>query len=121
MRNPVGWFDLPVNDLARAVKFYQAVFGYEFELSEVDGYEMAMFPMTNGSSGASGALVKGDVYVPSTNGVIIYFHVENIAAKLAIITQLDGEILYPEKSIGEWGSIAEFKDSEGNRVALHAD
>jgi predicted enzyme related to lactoylglutathione lyase len=120
MKNPIGWFEIPVTDLGRAINFYQNIFGYKLESTNVDGYEMAMFFMDNNLYGASGALVKGDIYIPSTSGTIVYFQVDNIKETLSKIVENGGEILYPEKSIGEWGYIAEFKDSEGNRVALHA-
>jgi predicted enzyme related to lactoylglutathione lyase len=120
MQNPVHYFEIPVTDLNRAVGFYSAVFGYEFERTVVDGYEMALFPRALGADGASGALAKGDVYVPSVNGPIIYLSVADIDVVLTRATALGAEVLYPKKSIGANGFVAEIKDSEGNRIALHA-
>jgi predicted enzyme related to lactoylglutathione lyase len=86
----------------------------------VDGYSMALFPATPGSSGASGALVKGDVYIPSKSGPIVYFGTENIDRTLERVRKAGGKILYPEKRLDGIGSVAEFEDSEGNRIALFA-
>lgn len=71
--NPVFHFEIPVTDMDRAVHFYQSVFGYELSRQNVDGYEMAFFPRADGMPGASGALARGDVYVPSRSGAIMMF------------------------------------------------
>jgi len=121
LKNPVRYFEIPVTDLARAQTFYQAVFGFDFETDVIDGYEMALFPYTEGAVGVTGALVKGDVYIPSTQGSILYFHTRDIDETLARAVKAGGAILYPKKSIGDLGYVAEFQDSEGNRIALHED
>ncbi|MCJ7933060.1 MAG: hypothetical protein MUW56_05355 [Chryseobacterium sp.] len=63
--NPVVYFEIPVNDLERAEKFYTAVFNFSFEKELIDRYEMALFPFEEKNSGITGALAKGDVYTPS--------------------------------------------------------
>lgn len=118
--NPVGYFEIPVSDLDRACRFYAAVFGFDFERETIDGYEMALLPLHEGSAGASGALAKGDVYVPSKTGVIVYFSVTDIDVALACAVAAGGAVLYAKKSIGPAGFVAEIEDSEGNRIALTA-
>lgn len=118
MANPVLYFEIPVTDMDRAVAFYQAVFGYDFTRETVDGYDMALFPFAEGGPGATGALAKGDVYVPSLNGPILYFRVDDIDAILAAAAAQGGQVLYPKKDIGDLGFVAEIQDSEGNRIAL---
>jgi hypothetical protein len=71
-------------------------------------------------SGATGSLVKGETYVPSHDGTVVYFSVENIEETLARVKTQGGKELFPKTNIGEWGFIAQFEDSEGNRLALHA-
>jgi uncharacterized protein len=117
--NPVRYFEIPVTDMERAMAFYAAVFGFDFERETVDGYDMALLPFTDGSPGASGALAKGDVYVPSKTGPILYFDVADIDAVMAKAVTAGAKPLYPKKSIGAAGFVAEFEDSEGNRIALH--
>jgi predicted enzyme related to lactoylglutathione lyase len=117
--NPVGYFEVPVADMDRAIRFYSAVFGFDFERETIDGYEMALLPLHDGATGATGALAKGDVYVPSKTGVIIYFSVADIDATLAGAVAAGGAVLYPKKAIGAAGFVAEIEDSEGNRIALH--
>jgi predicted enzyme related to lactoylglutathione lyase len=120
MTNPVFHFEIPVMDMNRAIGFYEAVFGYNLRREPVDGYDMAFFPRTDGAPGASGALAKGDVYIPSKTGPIIYFDVSNIDSVLDRARKQGAAILYPKKLIGDAGYVAEIQDSEGNRVALSA-
>ncbi len=35
--NPVGWFEIPVNEMDRAKKFYETVFGFEMAVTEMNG------------------------------------------------------------------------------------
>ncbi|WP_207759253.1 VOC family protein [Sandarakinorhabdus cyanobacteriorum] len=111
----IGWFEIPVTDLARASRFYAAVLGRRLTNDTVDGYAMAMF---DGPDGPEGALVKGDVYVPGKAGPILYFRVEDVDAVLARAVAAGGRVLYPKKDIGPAGWVGEFEDSEGNRIAL---
>lgn len=78
------------------------------------------FVMSEGAPGISGALAKGESYVPSTNGTLVYFSTNNIDDTLAKVKSNGGKTLYPKTSIGELGMVAEFEDSEGNRIALHS-
>lgn len=117
--NPVVYFEIPVTDMDRAIKFYTAIFNFDFEKDIIDHNEMALFPFTITDSGISGALAKGEIYKPTINGTLIYFKTENIDTTLKLTVKNGGEILYPETSNGVFGSVAEFKDSEGNRIALH--
>lgn len=118
--NPVVYFEIPVSDMERAEKFYTAVFNFSFEKEMIDHYEMAMFPFEEKNSGITGALAKGDVYKPSKDGIIIYFKTENIDETLKKALQNGGKLLYPKKTDPKYGfAVAEFEDSEGNRIALH--
>ena len=58
-------FEIPVQDLTRAIRFYEAVFEITLERAQIDGNEMALFPLLDGVAGCSGALAKGESYVPS--------------------------------------------------------
>jgi catechol 2,3-dioxygenase-like lactoylglutathione lyase family enzyme len=48
MHPTVYYFEIPVNDLERAITFYSAVFGCEFDRVDVDGNQMANFPSLEG-------------------------------------------------------------------------
>ena len=116
--NPVRYFEIPVTDLDRAVKFYESVFGFKMELGIIDKIEMAFFPFKDSGSGITGALAKGEIYKPSKEGALVYFNTDSIDEVLKAVNTNGGKILYPKASVGEYGFVAEFEDSEGNRIAL---
>ncbi|MDA7527350.1 VOC family protein [bacterium] len=117
--NPVGWFEIPVNDLLRAKGFYEAAFGIEIQIMDMGPKQMGWFPAEKGGPNAKGSLSECEGYVPSHEGTLIYFGVEKIDSTLEAIAKAGGKTLAERSSIGEYGFIAEFEDSEGNRVALH--
>ena len=117
--NPVIYFEIPVTDMNRAIDFYSNVFDVVFEKEVIDGNEMALFPFTGLGTGISGALAKGEVYKPTKNGVLVYFTTKSIDVTLKAALDSGGKILYPKTSNGDLGFVAEFEDSEGNRIALH--
>ena len=81
---------------------------------------MAWFPMKESATGSTGTLVKAESYNPSYAGTLVYFSVEDIDGTLKKVSENGGKILNPKMSIGEYGFVAHFEDSEGNRVALHS-
>lgn len=115
--NPVSYFEIPVSNMDRAVKFYEAVFSVSLERTIIDGHEMALFPFNEDGSGISGALAEGDSYVPSPSGLRIYFSVENIDETLSRAVAAGGKVAYPKTAVGSFW-VAEFRDSEGNQIAL---
>lgn len=119
--NPVVYFEIPVQDMSRAVTFYSKVFGFAFESEVIDHNEMAIFPFSEENSGISGALAKGEIYKPTIDGVLIYFKADDIDTLLERAVANGGEMMYPKTSNGAYGSVAEFRDSEGNRIALLMD
>ncbi len=117
--NPVGWFEIPVTDMDRAKKFYEALLGIELRRQDNPEYEMTWFPMADGAYGASGALMKGPGYDVSGQGVAIYFTAPDIDEMIERARTLGSTIVLPKKDIGEYGYISWITDSEGNVIALH--
>jgi len=118
--NPVNWFEIPVRDIGRARRFYEAVFGLELTPEEMGPYKMTFFPWTEDAPGAAGTLIMGETYEPSHAGAVIYFSVDDIDETLLKVNANGGRTLMPKKGIGEYGFIAHFEDTEGNRLALHS-
>jgi predicted enzyme related to lactoylglutathione lyase len=50
----------------------------------------------------------------------VYFSVEDIPETSRRINADGGKTLMPKTVIGEYGFIAQYEDTEGNRLALHA-
>jgi predicted enzyme related to lactoylglutathione lyase len=119
--NAVGWFEIPVTDLERALKFYESILGIKLSRNEMGPLKMAWFPWEEDAMGAAGSLVKADGYTPSYAGTLVYFAVQDIDGTLAKINAAGGKTILPRMSIGEYGFIAHFQDTEGNRVALHSE
>lgn len=124
-RNAVGWFEIPVVDMERAMRFYEAVFGHKLERHTLGPLDMAWFPRVEGGEGAAGALVRmPGAYTPSKDaGVLIYFTTPSgdVAEDLRRVEKAGGEVLMPKKMISpEYGHMGLALDSEGNRVAFHS-
>lgn len=60
-----------------------------------------------------------NLYKPTINGTLVYFRTEDINETLELALKNGGEVLFLITSNGKFGSVAEFKDCEGNRIALH--
>ncbi len=118
-RNYVNWFEIPVEDLDRAAGFYEAAFDVKLESMEMPGMAMKAFPMNMDAPHAAGCLIKSEFSKPSADGTLVYFAVPSIEGTVAKIEKAGGQIIAPKMSIGENGFIAQFMDTEGNRVALH--
>jgi predicted enzyme related to lactoylglutathione lyase len=116
--NAAVYFEIPVTDLDRAVEFYGTVLDVPFSRTVIDHYEMALFPFDERLPGISGALSKGDVYRPTHEGVILYMRTADIRDTVQRVTANGGRILLEITSATEWGWVAEFEDSEGNRIGL---
>ena len=122
-KNPIGWVEIPVTDLERAEKFYQNYFGVTLDRQEEkNGYTMSWFPMDMESYGSGATLMLGEGYIPSHQGVVVYFTAPGEGIDAAIQKAYDQEIkvLMGKMDIGEHGFIAYLEDSEGNRIAIHS-
>ena len=118
MQNVGAYFEIPVLDLNRAMTFYAKLLDCNFTQDTIHGNKMAFFPLYKGHSGASGGLCQGEIYKPSLTGTLIYLATDDIDESLRRVASMNAEILFPKTTAGQWGEVAEFKDCEGNRVAL---
>lgn len=122
--NVVGWIEIPVRDMDRAIKFYEAVLGYKLEKAKVGPLDMAWFPWIPDTIGSGCSLVyHEEFYKPSENGVLIYLTAfsGDAADELSRVEPAGGKVLFLKKQISEeHGFMAVFLDSEGNRIALHS-
>lgn len=120
--NAINWFEISVSDIARAKKFYEAVFNVTMDEMEMMGMKMAFFPSEQGNGKVSGGLVQGNDYKPSTDGVKIYFNGNpDLNVALGRVESAGGKVLMPKTQISpEIGYMAFFMDSEGNAMAMHS-
>jgi predicted enzyme related to lactoylglutathione lyase len=121
--NPVTWFEIYVDDMERASRFYEAVFGYNLQdMSDPSDQasQMRMFPGEMEFHGANGALVKGEGGKAGGSNVLIYFGCEDCAVEEAKAVAAGGEVITPKVSIGEFGFCSVVRDTEGNSIGLHS-
>jgi predicted enzyme related to lactoylglutathione lyase len=123
-KNAISWFEIPAIDLSRAQKFYETIFNIQMIPFDTPNFQMRMFPVEDMMSGIGGAISKAEgFYKPSaTDGPLVYLNanpdVQNVLDK---IEATGGKIVVPKTQISpEFGYMAVFVDTEGNRVALHS-
>jgi uncharacterized protein len=118
--NAVGWFDIYVDDIDRATKFYEAVLQQKLkDLSDPTGEtKMRSFEGDMTAYGAAGALVYAKHAKPGAGGTAVYFSVDDCAVEEARIAAAGGKVLRPKFSIGEFGWVTMCMDSEGNVFGL---
>jgi len=120
MKNQINWFEIPVNNMERAKRFYTSVLACDFTDFDTDESKMAIFHGNMDRYGATGCLVEYNDVRPSVNGTVIYFSCDNLNEALEHIENNGGKVIIPKTDIGENGFFAHFIDSEGNRIALHS-
>ncbi|NJD92261.1 MAG: VOC family protein [Geobacter sp.] len=120
--NPVVWFEIYVQKMARAKKFYEAVFGLTLTPldSPIPDMELWSFPMAEGVPGATGALVKMAGKDSGGGGTLIYFSCADCSVEAAKAAKSGGQIFREKFSIGQYGFIALVYDTEGNMIGLHS-
>jgi len=120
MKNLVSWFEIPMSDFGRAVSFYKSVLDLDIRQTEMFGTKMGLFP--SDGSNVSGALVQGEGYEPSKEGVSIYLNGgKDLTVPLNKVEKAGGTIVVPKTEISkEMGFFAIFLDTEGNKIALHS-
>ncbi len=120
MQRLINWFEIPVTDLDRACRFYEATFAVSMTIKETCGMRMAIFPYAEPATG--GALMACPEGKPGDHGVVIYLDGgDDLAVPLARAVEAGATVLMPKTEISpEIGFIAMFADSEGNRIGLHS-
>jgi predicted enzyme related to lactoylglutathione lyase len=118
--NPVGWFEIYVQDMDRAKTFYESVFQIRLKRLNNPDLELWGFPMSMDYTGASGALVKMEGFSSGGNSTLVYFSCADCAVEEARVVEYGGRVQRGKTSIGEYGFIALVIDAEGNMVGLHS-
>ena len=118
--NPVGWFEIYVQDLQRARKFYETVLGTKLERMSAGDLEMWGFPMDPEGKGASGALLSVPGAPSGGNSTLVYFSSEDCSAEEQRIAGAGGAVKRGKMSIGEYGFIVLGVDPDGNMFGVHS-
>ena len=120
MENLINLFEIPATDFSRAVEFYKGILEVEIQETEMFGTKMGFFP--SDGKNVTGAIVQGNDYKPSMEGVTLYLNGgENLLTILNKVENHKGKIIVPKTQISpEMGYFAMFIDTEGNKLALHS-
>lgn len=123
--NAIGWFDIYVTDMKRAVAFYEAVLKQKLqEMGDPTGAsQMMSFPINDKSMsqyGALGALVKMEGACPGVGGTLVYFNSEDCSVEESRVVAAGGKVIRPKFSIGEFGWVTLCQDTEGNMFGLNS-
>src|SRR5687768_10841444 len=101
--NPVGWFEIYVQNMERAKAFYEAVFQGKLDhlpgSTAAAGLEMWAFPMSQEGYGAAGTLVKMEGGPSGGNTTLVYFKCEDCAVEAARASENGGRIVKEKMSI----------------------
>ena len=119
-QNPVGWFEIYVQDMQRAKAFYEATFNVTLEVLPSPGITMLAFPRKPELPGCGGALVKYEGKASGDGGTIVYFSCADCAIEASRAARNGGRVFKEKFSIGPYGFIALIFDSEDNMVGLHS-
>lgn len=123
MKNAINWFEIPVKDFARAQSFYEHLFNAPLTPQETVGTEsrMAFLPADLENGGIGGCIISGPGYEPSETGALVYLNGgDDLSVTLERVEKAGGKVVMPKTSIGEHGYMAQFIDTEGNKLALHS-
>ncbi|MDR2009901.1 MAG: VOC family protein [Bacteroidales bacterium] len=121
MENLINWFEIPAINFSRAVSFYKAILNIEINETDMFGTKMGFFPYDG--KNVSGAIVQGEDYNPSTDGVVAYLNGGNdLQRVLDKVEPNNGKVIVPKTQISpEMGYFAMFIDTEGNKMAIHSN
>lgn len=122
MESALSWFEIPVDDIKRAQRFYEQIFMIEMQKMTVGtGLKMAIFPVA--ANGVGGALCEHvEFYRPTHDGTLVYLNGNpDLQTVLDRVKAHGGHVIKGKTRISpDYGYMAIFEDSEGNRVALRS-
>jgi uncharacterized protein len=118
--NAIGWFEIYVQDMARARTFYETVLGRKLEKLEAGGLEMWSFAGAQDAPGSAGALVRMPGFPSGGNSTLVYFVCDDCATEEARVGKAGGRVEKSKFSIGPYGFVALAYDTEGNMFGLHS-
>lgn len=119
MKNALNWFEIPVNDMDRAVSFYETLLDTKLRRERFGNMPYAIFP--HHEAGVGGALIQDAKRPSGAAGTLVYLNADReLDAVLARAEKANATVFLPKTAIGPAGFIAILVDSEGNRVGFNS-
>lgn len=122
IHNAVSWFEIPVADFDRAKNFYSTIYDYQMPEMDMGAVKMGILLHHRDNGGIGGAIVCGEMYVPSKQGARIYLNAGNdVNTVLDRVVPAGGKVILGKSFMGDsMGYIAVIEDTEGNYISLHS-
>ena len=118
--HPVVWFEIYVQDMDRARRFYESVLQVALQKLNTGDLDYWAFPPVTSGMGTSGALVRIPGVPSGGNSTLVYFECEDCAIEGARVVAAGGQLQREKMSIGEYGFVVLARDTEGNLFGLHS-
>lgn len=118
--NPVGWFEIYVQEMERARQFYESVFQTKLERLNTGDLHLLAFPMQAAGKGAAGALLSVPSVPSGGNSTIVYFTSDDCSVEEQRIVGAGGRVHRGKESIGEYGFVVLAYDPDGNMFGVHS-
>ncbi|MGI5819270.1 MAG: VOC family protein [Armatimonadota bacterium] len=121
--DPVTHFEIPVDDMKRAEKFYEDAFGWTAQAPPgMEGaYAMAMTSETGDDMRPRERGRIDGAFYPREEpdaGTLVTVEVDSIDEALKRVEEAGGEVVQPKSEVMDYGFYARFRDSEGNLLSL---
>jgi predicted enzyme related to lactoylglutathione lyase len=108
-------FDIPAEDLERARKFYEQLFGWKIEQPPGLPYYLIETTDLEGKPGVGGGI--GPRQKPDEQ-ITQFFGVESIDTSIEKVEALGGSVVAPRMTVPGWGYLAVCRDTEQNIFGL---
>jgi uncharacterized protein len=118
--NVAVWFEIPATDFDRAAKFYETIFDANLVRQNFGEQRMGVFPYERPH--VSGCVIEAPSLAGKDTGTVVYIncngHLDDVVGR---VEKAGGALLTPRVDLPPgMGSFFHIRDSEGNRVGLHA-
>jgi predicted enzyme related to lactoylglutathione lyase len=119
MSSNLAFFAIHAEDLARAQRFYEKVFGWKFQPWGPPGF-LLIETGDKSDPGVPGALQKRHDLVPGqrVTGYECTIGTDNIDATAASVVKNGGKIIMPKCEIPTVGHLIKIQDTDGNIVCV---
>lgn len=124
--NKVVHFELPVDDIDRAKKFYGSIFGWELEdqqMGDVKYTVVRTVPVDEKQMPKEPGAINGGMMqrTKDVRSPVIAINVSSVDDYVKKVEAAGGKVVMPKMTIGGIGFYAYVADPEGNVVGLWED
>ncbi|MFC5719298.1 VOC family protein [Streptomyces gamaensis] len=108
------WLDLGAPDVPAAVRFYSAVFDWDFQSMAPHAPDHGIFQVDGKAAAGLGPLTEEG----ARSAWMIYFRTDDVDATDAAVRQGGGTVRVPPRDAGERGRMAQYTDPQGGQFAV---